>query len=326
MLKVRSILFPTDFSECAESAFTHAAYLADRFQAELHVLHVISSEALDEESPLSCFPLTEEEVAEQLHLSVGKRLEAAVGARRDEGVRVLSAHLTRPSVAEGILEYAATHDIDLIVMGTHGRRGIRRLLMGSVAENVVRHASCPVLTVRGVQESAKKPEVNRILVPIDFSDHSYPALAYARDLASLYGAHLDLLHVVEETELPHVYSVEPPLVPVPEVRARALEALKALASETRVLGVPADGFVSLGNPVNEILDFAETREHDLIVIATHGLTGLKHLLLGSVAEKVIRMALCPVFTVRSFGKMLYSEEEFAKALGSREKEHSYSRV
>ncbi|WP_457652948.1 universal stress protein [Rhodocaloribacter sp.] len=326
MMKIRTILFPTDFSMCAEGAFTQAAYLAARFDAELHVLHVIASDALDADSPLSYFPLTEEEVAEQLHLSVGKRLEAAIAARRDEEARVRSAYVQNPSAADGILAYAEAHDVDLIVMGTHGRRGIKRLLMGSVAETVVRSATCPVLTVRGVKDPMRKPEVHRILAPIDFSKHSYLALAYAKDLAATYGAHLDLLHVIEETALPQVYSVEPPLVAVPEVRARAREALEALAREGAEVGVPTDVFVTVGYPVHEILDFAETRGHDLIVIATHGLTGVKHLLLGSVTEKVIRMALCPVFTVRSFGKMLLSEKDQAEALAALAPEVSATRA
>ncbi len=326
MMKIRTILFPTDFSRCAEAAFTQAAYLAARFDAELHVLHVIASDALDADHPLSYFPLSEEEVAEQLHLSVGKRLEAAIEARRDDEVRVRSAYVQKPEAAEGILAYADEHDVDLIVMGTHGRRGIKRFLMGSVAEKVVRSAKCPVLTVRGVKDPMRKPEIRRILVPIDFSMHSYLALAYARDLAVLYGAHLDLLHVIEETALPQVYSVEPPLVAVPEVRARAREALDVLAREGAEMGVSTDVFVTVGYPVHEILDFAETREHDLIVIATHGLTGIKHLLLGSVTEKVIRMALCPVFTVRSFGKMLLSEKDRAEALAALAKEVSTARA
>lgn len=295
MLDIRTILHPTDLSASAVRAYAHATYLAERFGATLHALHVCPPEG--RRDGLDLRPLGQEDVLEQL------RAPLEEDERRGE-MRLVQAQLESDSEAGGILAYAEEHDVDLIVMGTHGRRGADRLLAGSVAEAVVREAPCPVLTVR---ESAGA--VRRVLAPTDFSERARRGTRYALELALLYGARLELLYVVNEDDLPmaHVPLLGPVRVSREEVLAR-FEAM--MKEEVRGLRGPAEvaGRVLVGHPARDIVEHAEGHA-DLIVMATHGRTGLGRLLLGSVTEKVVRRAPCPVFTVRSFGKDLLGDRD-----------------
>ena len=297
MLRLRKILFPTDFSACAESAFSHAAHLAAGFGAELHVLNVAVPYEADPNNPMAHYPLHKEDLLTWTDANMGEG---------QTGLHVVHAQMRVVSPAMGILSYADEHDIDLIVMGTHGRRGLDRLFIGSVAEEVVRLATCPVFTVRARPRPAATPveTVHRILVPIDYSDSSELSITYARELAATYHARIDLLHVIQEAVLPTTYGVEPVAVAVPEVVERAREALADLAAHVPGAPVPAGVHVLIGNPARDIVTFAGEIGADLVVIATHGLTGIRRLLIGSVTEKVVRMSPCPVFTVKSYGKSL----------------------
>jgi len=295
MLRMRSILFPTDFSPCAERAYTHAVHLARRLGAKLHVLSVVYHEDDAETSPMSFLPLGSDELAAQLGL------ESSTLPEGDDSLEVINAQLQSTSAWRTILEYVDDHKIDLVVMGTHGRHGLDRLLLGSVAEQVVRRAPCPVLTVRQEHPVPRRPgAIPEIVVPVDFSPFSRPTLKYAVDLARHYGAKLALVHVVEQVNLPNVYGIDPIPVVAPDLQARSLQALEALAADEIPPSQPFDCTVLIGHAGHDIVEFADDRDSDMIVIATHGLTGLKRLLMGSVTEQVVRAAACPVFTVRSF--------------------------
>ncbi|ARA92554.1 hypothetical protein AWN76_004790 [Rhodothermaceae bacterium RA] len=309
MLQIKKILFPTDLSECAEDAFSQAAFLADRFEAELHVLHVVVPHA----SPLH--RLVEDDAPDEAQADAQFEWAVELDAERQQPERVPLIHrqVEHGSASAAIMAYAEDEDIDLIVMGTHGRSGVRRLVLGSVAEAVVREAPCPVLTVHPGDRQGGAATVRRILVPVDFSENATQAIRYARELARLYDARLDLLHAYEEIAIPDVYGVGPVMLPAQTISERVAEALEKLRRETIGSDVPTETHVLIGHPALTILDFAERHGVDLIVIATHGWSGLKRLLLGSITEKVIRMAPCPVFTVRSFGKDLIVEEPAANA-------------
>lgn len=291
MLRIRKVLFPTDFSESAGRAWAHAAFLADGHGAKLYALSVLASPD-DPTDQLAELELSDEEFAERMGLS-----------EEEHELPLVTKELGAASAPEGILRYASEQDVDLIVMGTHGRRGARRLLMGSVAEEVMRRAECPVLTVRAEEAAPPHPVVRRVLVPVDFSDFTRAALAYAVELAQTYGARIDLLHVVKSAGSLAFDGV--PLPPENPERAkdRAHEALADLARE-EIDHEDVRVAVEVGHPAAGITDYAAEHETDLIVIPTHGRTGLKRFLLGSVAEKVVRRATCPVFTVRAFGKSL----------------------
>ncbi|MFW5973217.1 MAG: universal stress protein [Bacteroidota bacterium] len=295
---MKRILFPTDFSEVAERAFVHASYLAGRFNAELHVLHVVVPQTLGGVTPMDYLPIGDVSKAEERPEHYGDRVS------KSRSFPVVHAQVEDQSPSTAVLHYAEEHDADLIVMGTHGRSGFDRLLLGSVAEDVVQMASCPVLTVHGGGDGTEASAVNRILVPVDFSEHSKLNISYARELAVMYGSQIDVLHVVEDYALAPIYGLEPVAMNTPEVLDNVRNGLIEMVREVKGAEVPVEVHVETGHPVSEIIAFAERSGAGLIVIATHGLTGLKRFFLGSVTERVVRGATCPVFTVKSFGKEL----------------------
>jgi nucleotide-binding universal stress UspA family protein len=308
MLQLRRLLFPTDLSTCAERAFTHAAYLAERAGAELHVLHVIEENAEAPGDWVGDFRITPEDLAADLHLPMPPRPDKTA----DTPLPLVDAEIRADRAAPGILRYADEHDIDLIVMGTHGRRGVRRLLMGSTAEEVVRLARCPVFTVGGERDQGAGGAVRRIVAPMDRSEHAMQAARHAGALATLYGATLDLLHVLDAAAVPTATGpiVGLPLVSAEEIERRTRAWLKQQAS-VLAEAFPDVGtvgaFVRVGRPASDIVDFSEERGADLLVLGSHGRSGLKRLLMGSVAGQVIRSASCPVFTIKSFGRLLLPE-------------------
>ena len=321
MLQIKKILFPTDYSECAEHAFRHAAHLAGWHRAELHIVNVVEQDETAGGDLPEGLHINEEDLADQLHRALEvegpPRPEApsSGSVRRPEDLSIVQEQLVDPSAAEGILRYAGREGGDLVVMGTHGRRGADRMLLGSVAEEVVRRSECPTLTVGARTDLRPPQQVERILVPVDFSKYARLSIAYAVELAMTYGARLDLLHIVEDVELPGAYGMEASPFAVEDIVGRAEKALEEMIrQEIGFEHVLAE--VRIGYPAVDIVETAREHEADLIVMATHGRRGIRRLIMGSVAERVVRMAPCPVFSVKSFGKSLLSasaEEVMARS-------------
>ena len=305
MLTVNRILFPTDFSPGSERALDTALALAQEFGAELHMLHAVVLHSDDPNDPAHHFP-DADEIRSRLEQTADRRMESGIAERSADGLRVQRSHRRGISVAPTILEYAQEIDPDLIVMSTHGRRGLENVLLGSVTEEVVRFASCPVLTVRSGEGASAFPSTAPILVPVDFSEPSRQALALARDIASTFGADIHALHVFERPIHPEIYLGGMPL-DSPDFRTvegSLREALETFVRETPGRDVATSLHVVDGRAVPAILEFVQENEVGLVVIATHGLTGLAHVLLGSVSEKVVRRAASPVLSVKPFGKSL----------------------
>lgn len=304
MLKIDKVLYPTDFSDHAGAALPWALRMAEKHGAELHLLHALVLHAADEARVEARW----EELAEEAR--------AELRAMAEEGpvpiVRLEPAVRKGVAPAPVILEYAAEADVDLIVIGSHGRRGLRRLLLGSVAEEVVRTASCPVLTVRRADgREHEVPSLDRILAPTDFSKHARSGVEVAAALSATFGSELHLLHVVEQAVYPDFYfPVSVPAWDIGELRQRAAERLEELAEEVRSdggAGVKTRAEVAVGRAAAEIADHAEEIDADLIVIASHGIHGLERILLGSVAARVGRQAGRSVLTVKVFGKRLLAD-------------------
>lgn len=306
MFTLRRILVPTDFSPCAEQALAHAAFLARQYDAAIHLVHVVP---VAPGYPLAGVQATETKDAGE----VERRLRDLVDDH-DLGDLDVRCHAERGEEGVGrvLLETAANVDADLIVLGTHGRRGVRRLFLGSEAEEVIRGADRPVLAVRQLDPSAEPSAIHRVLVPVDLSEHSTRALAHAVELARRYDAHLHLLHVVQplpDYELPGIYqSSLPPRTDVTD--ALTDSAHEELAGLTEQIDLPAGRVradVQHGDPASVIVDTAAEDDIDLIVLASHGRTGLERFLMGSVAEKTIRSAPCPVFVVKAHGRRLVED-------------------
>jgi len=302
MLNIHRILFPTDFSSVAEDAFSHAAHIAMQYDAEVHVFNVVTPKEAQDLNPMKYLPLKEVEGRSGMFFMPPEDVTVSTPAAAEGQVRVTYGQIESVSPAHAIIEQAKSDDIDLIVMGTHGRRGFDRLLSGSVSEEVVRQAPCPVFTVLAGEEPTDGPYVDHVLAPVDLSNQTNLIADYAAELAKVYNAKLSLLHIVEQAAYPSVYGVDPMTPELPNVEARAREAMEELADRIRPQAPDVRTVVTMGYAAREIVDYVEDHNVDMVVMATHGRTGLSRFVIGSVAEKVVRTAPCPVFTLRSFGK------------------------
>ena len=297
-----NVLIPTDFSACADHALNHALEVADRFGAHLHILHVVNE--LDPD----WYGITNAQeravkLREQIKAEARKRLENLVPDKEHDLETTVSLQLSF-DVADTINEYVDQRSIDLVVMGTHGRQGLDRLMLGNVADKIIRHAPCPVMTVREEVPWTREEEellFDDILAPIDFSDHSREALQVSKLFANKYQARLHLLFVAEKRTVPTFSDTGLPGVGVvemdPEIVENAKEALQQLNENIEGPEVKSAYHVREGKVSQDVIDFAETHGISLIVMATRGLTGVSRFLLGSNTERIVRVAPCPVLTI-----------------------------
>ena len=307
MLSIRKILFPTDFSESAEHAFSHAAHLASYFDAEVHVFH--TKVRVSDTYPALEHLLEEADEEEAAGIALPHAVdEHRMKAPKGDQVIVIQAEQTSPSACDSIQEYVKENDIDLIVMGTHGRRGPKRLFIGSTAECVVRHTDRPVLTLRSDADVMMTDVLKHLIVPVDFSDFADEAIRYAREFAKVWGAKITLLHVIEEAVLPTVYGIEPVSVfSADHVLEQSKKALSDMKAKYFSDSDQVETHVAIGHAATTIADFAKEVGGDLIIIPTHGLTGIKRFLMGSVTELVVRTAPCAVLTMKPFGQSLLQD-------------------
>jgi len=296
---IKRILFATDFSRWARRAEDYACALACSWKASLTVLSVAEFQpGLNPD-----YPVNREYLAD-LFKQGSSQLVDLKGRAERRGIAVTTRMATGiPS--EEVITAARAEDSDLIVVGTRGKTGLAHVLLGSTAERVIRGAPCPVMTVRTEPADAEdegalsKPvTLERILVPVDFSDCSLDALEYAVVVAQQAKASLMLLHVLE----PVSYGLD---FTFGHSRAREQEhevwtkRLEGLASSHRHTNVPIESHLRGGLPSDSILDSVQTLPCDLIVMGTHGRRGISHVISGSVAEAVLRKARCPVIAVRN---------------------------
>jgi len=294
-MNFNNIVVPIDFSEFSDKALAYALELAENFGAHLTLLHaiVLFQDDIDEEQRLEEY----ETLIKKREHRINEQMKSNRQKVHKRGVKVDTVILRGISPADAILDYLNENKSDLVVMGTHGRSGLKHLLYGSVAEKVVRLSSQPVLTVH---RSVQKFNLKKLLVPIDFSTYSKQATDYALFLASRFNAQIDFLHVIEQDIHPSFYAsgVESIFDIDRGLRNRVLENMKEFLADQLTKETNCQFFVSEGKAHKEIVEFSKENKTDLIVIATHGLTGLDYILLGSTTEKVVRWATCPVFTVK----------------------------
>lgn len=289
------LLVPTDFSPPSDAALAYARTLAGAFGARLHVLHVIDNVFLRAGVT---------DLRNAIKIAALRRLHDRLSDNDRCKFHVIAAVEQSDTPAGEVASYARTHNIDLIVMATHGRSGVSHLLMGSVAEKVIRTAPCPVLTVREAPPGSKRANagMTRILVPTDFSPPSDAAVACGREAAAGFGASLHLLHVLDDQSVGGAFGSEFYLADSLDVRtARLKDAQERLAHRAiahDLSGTPATTEVIVGRSAQTIVDYAADSGFDLIVMGTHGRSRVAHLLMGSVAESVVRTAPCPILTVR----------------------------
>ncbi len=287
---MKRILLPTDLSESADHAMRQAVEMAVHLKARLDVFHVVTLHAADPGHLKKALESYLKELEEEVFADLSER-SAKI---RERGVDVEVSLARGVSAAEAIVSRAKEIEADLVVMGTHGRTGVKKLLMGSVAEKVIREAEADVLTVGPDAKIAEgEAGFDRILVPVDFADYSVKAIGVAKSLLAPDGR-LVLQHVVETALHPSFYAggVTRMFQLDPELPGRIREKLSSMG----VAG--AELVVTEGEVAPEIVAAAEKHDAEMIVMGTLGATGLDHVLMGSVTERVVRKASVPVLAVK----------------------------
>lgn len=285
-----SILFPTDGSETATAAFEYALDVAGTHDATLYVLNVADTSA----NGTAGMP---DEAIDALERE-GERIVDELAARAAARDVPVETDVLAGDPAETIVDHAAGIGVGLVVMPTHGRRGLERLLLGSVTERVVNTAPVPVLTVppdAAATDALAYPS-RTVLVPTDGSRGAERALGTGIEFATASDAALHLLHVVETASLGiDVRSV----VAEGELEERADEILDAANDTAREAGLDeVSTAVSYGRPGREILSYVESEGVDVLVLGTRGTTDFGRYTLGGVSAKLLRASPVPVLMVR----------------------------
>ncbi|MGB9475530.1 MAG: universal stress protein [Candidatus Udaeobacter sp.] len=302
-LSIGNILVPIDFSKMSIQAIETAKGLAQPFGATIHLVHVhhwqYSADFVGPVISSGFLPASFEEhrnkhLAEEFKTIASK---ARLSPRDKTHLR------TGASAFQEICTLARQIPADLIVMPTHGYTGIKHVFLGSTTERVVQHAPCPVFVVRqlGKRPAEEKFRYKKVLVPVDFSDCSQKALQYAIGFANEFGAEIVLLHA---TYLGYIYSAEgTALYDIPGLqkaaRKEAEHQMQTLVRAAKFGQVKFETVFTEASPVLDICAFAKHHDVDLIITSTHGVTGFEHVLIGSIAEKVVRHAPCSVLVVPS---------------------------
>jgi nucleotide-binding universal stress UspA family protein len=298
---IERILCPTDFSDFSRRALRKAVTLASWFEARVTALHVVLREPLilPGDAYGAYIPATTDLIRARQEEDA-KELSRFIEPFLGEGVPIETS-LIEGDPSREIAAAAAAMPADLVVMGTHGRSGFERLLLGSVTEKLLRIAPCPVLTVGNPQTPAPDPLFHRILCATDLTKASAATLDMALSMAEENLAPVTLLHVVEgllgETG-PEIYRPVPDVTQfrkalVDQARERLHEAGHAQESFCKV-----NERVETGTAWREILRVAGETSADLIVVGTHAHGAFGQLFLGSTANQVVRHAVCPVLVVR----------------------------
>jgi nucleotide-binding universal stress UspA family protein len=303
---IQNILATTDLSNGSLAGVRYAVALAGKVGARVALLHVIEIPPVPPMPGLRTVSLLQEDSK----MVKRARVRLKTLARREtQGDLNLTPVLRSGNSYYGIITTARERQADLIVIATHGYTGVKRVLLGNTTERVVRHAPCQVLTVpvRKTPERLKmrRLELKKILVPIDFSKTSETALPWAALFAVEFDAAIILLHVVETFPTDYMLGRELMNETITPLMKQRESELQHMAEDLgKSTGMKASAVVRHGKPFKEICGAAQKLGADLITMTSRGLTGFKHVWLGSTAERVVRHAPCPVLTVRRPGSMV----------------------
>jgi nucleotide-binding universal stress UspA family protein len=270
-----TVLVPTDGSDHAVRAAEHAGYLAGAFDATIHVVAVVDVQAAA--GPFDAGGV-DEAFVDRLEEEADRAMTATTGAV-SEGDKVRT-ETVRGDPETAIVEYVTDRGIDLVAMGTHGRRGIDRYVAGSVTESVLRRAPVPVLTVRAVAGTRIDDGYDEVLVPTDGSDLALAAVDHAVAVAAATDARVHALTAVSDGD-----------------EATGPQATDAVVERVRTAGLDAVAAVKKGTPAEAVLAYAGDADVDLVVMGTAGRGGLGRQVLGSTTERVLRRAETPVLGV-----------------------------
>jgi len=308
LFKIDNVLVPLDFSRPSFKALEYALPLAERFGAKLHLVH-----AFDYDYSMSTFSAMPLAIPEAEIASRAKRRLQDVAKKYAIALPAENCHVVKGRAYHAVCQLARKLRTDLIVTTTRGHTGLRHVFLGSTAERIVQHAPCGVLVVReherefvraseGAAKSKGAIRLKKILVPVDFSDCSMVGLESAVRFAQVWGAQLLTFNCVplQTFAMYGEYGGRDLTALTNYAQKAAKEEMDEIVSSLILRGVTVEGVIELGVPAQAICDYARNQEVDLIVTATHGSTGLTHILVGSTAEHVVRYAHCPVLVMPSY--------------------------
>lgn len=286
-MSFQHILVPLDFGPASEHAVDLGLDIAAKYRSRVDILYAFYISPLAYGAgtmPLSYVPYGDMKRDAQ-------RAFDAASAKIKRRYPAAEALLVDGEPRQRIVEVAAERGVDLIVMGTHGRRGLSHVLWGSVAERVVRTSPVPVLTTGPAED---RGGFRHILVATDFGEPAERAIATGSELATKFDAKLTLVHAYVMPTTPYD---ERSYLPAADIIKEAETALQRALERTRERAPAAESALVRGDPREGIVEVARERKADLIVVGTHGRRGLSRVFLGSVAERVVRTSPIPVLTV-----------------------------
>lgn len=300
------ILVPLDTSKVAEQVLPYATLLAKELKQPIILYAVVADLAAGEpihpsdnnyEASLADLMQQRRQYAQDYLNSVKERLVS-------EGVTA-TTEVATGDIASNIVAAAATHGSGVIAMATHGRVGPERWFMGSIADKVIRTSPVPVLLIRPKEGNVPASSITHILLPLDGSEQSDVAMPYAAFLAKSLSLPVTVIQTVPSTSFTSagadLYGTE--AVPTPEmtqlVEDRVKEYLDSVANKLRESGITADSAFSFLPTESELEEQAKSKPGAIIVMSTHGRSGIGRALLGSVADRVIRSSMAPVLVIRT---------------------------
>jgi nucleotide-binding universal stress UspA family protein len=286
------ILVPLDFSEPSLSALSLAEAMAKKFGARIRLVHVVEPPKIfsEEKPPYGIW--------DQYVIDVAREKLSGLAVEKIDDLIPVDCDIRMGRPHRRICDAALAFNADLIVIATHGRTGLKHLFLGSTAEKVVQHAPCPVLVVRQRDAEKRSFSPKKILAPIDFSAGSKAAVDWAVSLAGRFGAEVEAVNVIPVYYPIDSYATIDLGLLQAELRQASEKEFSRLLAGFNRREHPLRTFIRHGRPATEIVEAAKETGADLIVISTHGRTGLDHMLLGSTAEEVVRHADCPVLVAR----------------------------
>jgi nucleotide-binding universal stress UspA family protein len=293
-MRLKSILCPIDFSEFSAAAYQYALSLAEHYDATVFAMHVVE---------LWRYPFADYAAHEADYAKFCRALDEGGEVQLRRFVKEYSAGVLQPELVihrgnapNCILSFAQKGNMEVIVMGTHGRRGFDRLVLGSTTDRVMRKAACPVLVVSNGSHKALgtgpdgRHRLSRILYCTDFSNNSERARGYAISVAAEYSADLTLLHVAENV---------PDLARAEAIIAERTQELNKLVSETERKNFNVTSAVRFGKPYEQIVRHATEMQASLIIMTARGGDAVDRAVFGSTTYRVIQLGPCPVLAIHT---------------------------
>jgi nucleotide-binding universal stress UspA family protein len=303
-----NILVATDFSKSSRAALWEAVQLGKRSLSKIHAVHVITY--LEDLFRAGRYPIPDTNWRKAIQERLSEFFPKSLYPNSKRQI-ILGGR-----IADDLLYYARRHQCGLIVTGSHGRRALTRLLLGSVTTALMRRSEIPVMVVREEDKSnVHYQNFNRILVPIDFSEISIKALNFAAQLAEFVESEIHLVHVVDInaiTAFQHTYRL--PTISMPKNCELNVD-LTLYEMINKYSGIPQPKVRTLmGDPAEEILKYASEHNCGLIIMGTHGRNGFQRTIIGSVTTTVLANTRNPVITISSAENLL--DDRFIKPVGT----------